>query len=209
MLWTNPAIVLSARPFGEGKAIASVLTEAYGSWRGMVPGGGSAKKRALLQPGGFVAATWRARCAEQLGVLTLELAHGLDARILDDRLRLAALIAACSLLDSTLPEREPNGDVYHHTRRLIEVLGSGADYLIAYIRWETLLVAALGFGVEDGDEGGGGAGPEPQGFQRRCSLRAQLDRTGSVLEACVFAGGPQRLPSARRRLVDLIDEGAR
>ncbi|QNT70684.1 recombination protein O N-terminal domain-containing protein [Defluviicoccus vanus] len=38
MFWTNNAIVLSARPFGEGKAIVSLFAAEHGCYRGVVPG---------------------------------------------------------------------------------------------------------------------------------------------------------------------------
>jgi DNA repair protein RecO (recombination protein O) len=39
MEWDAPAIVLDARPYGEGDAIATVLTEEHGAHRGLGRGG--------------------------------------------------------------------------------------------------------------------------------------------------------------------------
>ena len=36
--WTDRAVMLSARPFGEGKAVAHALTEAHGRHAGLVQG---------------------------------------------------------------------------------------------------------------------------------------------------------------------------
>ncbi|MGI3775889.1 MAG: DNA repair protein RecO, partial [Janthinobacterium lividum] len=41
MDWDAPAIILSVRPFGEGDALATVLTEAHGPHRGLAKGGAS------------------------------------------------------------------------------------------------------------------------------------------------------------------------
>ena len=187
MFWTNNAIVLSAHPFGEGKAIASLFAAEHGCYRGVVPGGNSRTRRYLLQPGTLVVATWRARVAEQLGFLTLELFRGLDAKVIHDRLRLAALVAACSLLDASLPEREPNADLYRHSLTLLDGLTAAEGFLDAYAEWERRLVAALGFGL---------APLAPPVAQMRQTLLA--------LEEHVFADRPG-VPPARRRLANLID----
>lgn len=223
MLWTSRAIVLSARAFGEGKAIASVLSDEHGRYSGVVHGG-SGKRRALLQPGTVVSATWRARTAEQLGVLTLEPQRGLDTQILGDRLRLASLAAACSLLDAALPEREPNRTLYAQTLALLESLvGGNADeqgVFAMYAAWEQCLVAELGFDLgPDGDRkvsimsGNTGeltsspAAAADLGERGRAAshpLVRQLRSTMAVLEANVFTTSPHRLPAARSRLADLI-----
>ena len=187
MLWTDSAIVLSARPFGEGRAIASLFAAEHGSHRGVVPGGNSRTRRHLLQPGTLVLATWRARVAEQLGVLTVELLRGLDTRVIHDRLRLAALVAACSLLDASLPEREPNPDLYRHTLALLDGLAAADGCLDAYAAWERRLVAALGFGLTP-------AAPPA----------TQLRQTLQALEEHVFASGRAGVPAARNRLATLV-----
>jgi DNA repair protein RecO len=221
LLWTSAAIVLSTRPFGEGRAIASLLTETYGRHCGFVPGGGG-KQRPHLQSGGLVNATWRARLPEQLGVLTLEPLRGLDVGILHNRLRLAALTAACSLLDTGLPEREPNGGLYQSTLQLLARLGDAAgdqDCIAAYALWERRLVAALGFGLParkaadagrsdtvyisvpklDAEQNTGNAAEPVE------SVARQLHRTLSMLEEHVFSIARQSVPLARSRLTELID----
>jgi len=45
MDWDAPAIVLDARPFGEGDAVASVMTEAHGLHRGLARAGPVAPAR--------------------------------------------------------------------------------------------------------------------------------------------------------------------
>ena len=39
MEWDTPAVVLAARPYGEGDALATVLTEPHGAHRGLARGG--------------------------------------------------------------------------------------------------------------------------------------------------------------------------
>ncbi len=70
MEWEAPGIVLDVRPYGEGDALASVLTGAQGRYRGLVRGGASRGKAATWQPGNLVQARWVARLSEQLGSLS-------------------------------------------------------------------------------------------------------------------------------------------
>src|SRR4029077_16842671 len=67
MDWRDTGFVLTARRHGESAAIVELLTEAHGRRAGLVRGGQSPKRRALLQPGNLVAASWRGRLPEHLG----------------------------------------------------------------------------------------------------------------------------------------------
>ena len=58
MEWDAPAIILDARPFGEGDAIATVMTSEHGAHRGLARGGASTTRAATWQPGNFVQARW-------------------------------------------------------------------------------------------------------------------------------------------------------
>ena len=75
MDWEAPAIVLDARPYGEGDAIATVMTEEHGLHRGLARGGGSRAQAALWQPGNLVQVRWVARLADQLGSFSAEMIH--------------------------------------------------------------------------------------------------------------------------------------
>ena len=75
MEWDTPAVVLAARPYGEGDALATVLTEPHGAHRGLARGGLSRTRASLWQPGNVVQARWVARLSDQLGSITAELVH--------------------------------------------------------------------------------------------------------------------------------------
>lgn len=152
MEWTDEAIVLAARPHGEGAAIVSLLTRGQGRHAGLVHGGSGRSKRATVEVGNRVHATWRARLAEHLGTLTVEATHFHAAAMLDDPLRLAAMSSACAVADAALPEREPHPALYEGTCALLGLL-EGADndvWPVAYIRWELGLLAELGYGLDLG-----------------------------------------------------------
>ncbi|MBW8270511.1 DNA repair protein RecO [Caldovatus aquaticus] len=149
MEWRAPAIVLGARPFGEGGAVVTLLTEEHGRHAGLVRGGFSRTQRAVWQPGNLVEARWVARLAEQLGALSGELIHPAAALALDDPLALALLASACAVAEGALPEREPHPRAFRGLLALIGRLGEGAATALPdYVRWEVELLAELGYGLD-------------------------------------------------------------
>ncbi len=148
MEWEAPAIVLDARPYGEGDAIATLMTEDYGLHRGLVRGGLARANAATWQPGNFASVRWTARLSEQLGSFRGELIHAGAAQVMDDPLALAMLSAACAVAEGTLPEREAHPRVFEGLLRLLARLPEGAGMLTDLIRWETLLLAELGYGMD-------------------------------------------------------------
>ena len=148
MEWDAPAIVLDSRPYGEGDAIATLMTEAHGLHRGLVRGGGSRAGAALWQPGNLILARWVARLSDQLGHFTGELVHAGAAMAMDDPLALAMLSAVCSVAEGSLAEREPHPRVFQGLVDLIPRLPLGETMLPELIRWETLLLADLGYGLD-------------------------------------------------------------
>jgi DNA repair protein RecO (recombination protein O) len=150
MDWCDEGYVLSARRHGESALIVELLTREHGRHAGLVRGGQSPRRRALLQQGNLVAATWRGRLSEHLGTLDCELVEAHAARLLYDPDRLAALGAATSLLLAALPEREPQPDLYASLGELLGALNSSPAWAQAYVLWECSLLAALGFGLDLG-----------------------------------------------------------
>lgn len=153
--WSDSGYVLSVRGHGEGGAVVALLTEQNGRHAGFIHGAGSTKNRGILQPGTRVSVDWKARTADQLGNLTLEQEAGLPAGILDDPLKLAALLSACALCDQTLPEREGHTGLYYGFKALIDTMDSEI-WAAAYIYWEIALLKELGFGIDLTRCAGGG-----------------------------------------------------
>jgi DNA repair protein RecO (recombination protein O) len=148
MDWEAPAIVLDARPYGEGDAIATVMTAEHGAHRGLARGGAARGRTAIWQPGNLVQARWVARLAEQLGSFSAELVHPGAALAMDDALALAMLSAACAVAEGALPEREPHPRVFDGLLHLIAHLPQGAIMLTDLVRWEAVLLADLGYGLD-------------------------------------------------------------
>jgi DNA repair protein RecO (recombination protein O) len=150
MEWRDIGYVLSARRHGESALIVELLTAEHGRHAGLVRGGQSPRRRALLQPGNEIAADWRGRLPEHLGTFECELLASHAANFLDDPNRLAALNAAIALLLAALPEREPHPDLHAAFAALLGALDSAAAWAQVYVFWECGLLAALGFGLDLG-----------------------------------------------------------
>jgi DNA repair protein RecO (recombination protein O) len=148
MDWDAPAIVLDARPFGEGDAVATVMTEAHGLHRGLARGGTSRAQAGLWQPGNLAQVRWVGRLSDQLGSFSAEMIHAGAAAVLDDPLGLAMLTAVCAVAEGALPERESHPRAFHGLVHLVARLPLGAAMLNDLVRWETALLADLGYGLD-------------------------------------------------------------
>jgi DNA repair protein RecO (recombination protein O) len=148
MEWEAPAIVLDARPHGEGDAVATVMTEEHGLHRGLARGGTARARVAVWLPGNLVQVRWMARLADHLGSFTAELVHPAAALAMQDALTNAMLSAACAVAAGALPEREPHPRVFNGLLRVIAGLPQGAPMLAEQVVWETMLLADLGYGLD-------------------------------------------------------------
>jgi len=146
--WRDEAALLAVRPFGETSVIVEVFSEEHGRDSGVVRGGTSRKMAPILQPGAQLSVTWKARLDSHLGSFTVEPVRSRSAAALGDRLALAGLNAVCSLLSMVLPEREAHAPLYHRTVSLLDLLGQGDVWPLAYLRWEQALLEEMGFGLD-------------------------------------------------------------
>jgi DNA repair protein RecO (recombination protein O) len=148
MEWTDDAVVLSTRPYGESSLLVQLLTRERGRHAGLAKGGQRGKTRGIYQPGNRVRAIWKARLDDQLGQLTADLVRGDVALFMDDPERLGALSSAASLAEAALPEREAMPRVYEGLTLLLSALASDRGWQAQYVAWELDLLAELGFGLD-------------------------------------------------------------
>ena len=148
MDWRGEGFVLSVRKHGETSAIIDVFTREKGRHMGLVRGGVSRKMRPVLQPGNKVGLEWRARLSEHLGYYSVEPVALNAAEIMDDRLSLAGLNAACAVAREALPEREPHPRLYDAFEVLITNFGDAEIWPALYVKWETGLLRAMGYGLD-------------------------------------------------------------
>ncbi|MDF3853628.1 DNA repair protein RecO [Paracoccus sp. P2] len=147
MEWSGEASVMARQRHGESAAILTVLTQEAGLLRGLVPGGASARRAAMLQPGNRVSLRWRARLEDQLGTFAVEPARARPG-LLAGADALAGVNAVTALLTFALPERDPHPRLAAATEALLDLMDAGGDWAEAYLRWEMRLLDELGFGLD-------------------------------------------------------------
>src|SRR5918994_6662582 len=140
MWWQDEGVVLGARRQGESSAVVSVFTQGHGRHAGLVRGGAGRRARPVYELGNRLRVVWRARLADQLGAFSAELQSTIAARLLDDPDRLAALGAACALLEASLPERDPHPVLYSELSELIDALIEQQSWPERYVRFELALL---------------------------------------------------------------------
>lgn len=148
MEWRDQGILLSSRRHGETSAIIEVFTPTQGRHAGVVRGGSSRKIAPILQPGAQLDLTWRARLEDHIGAFSIEPVRSRAAVAMGDRRALAGLNAVTSLVAFCLPEREPHLPLYQRTEALLDLLGQGDVWPLAYLRWELSLLEELGYGLD-------------------------------------------------------------
>lgn len=150
MRLSAPAIVLAVRAHGEHGAIVRALTRDDGVQAGYVRGGRSRALRPVLLPGNTVTGEWRARTAEQLPALTVELAATL-APLHAEPLAAAAIAWSTALTATALPEAQAYRRVHDALAGLLGAIAaapSARGWAAACARYELLLLAELGFGLD-------------------------------------------------------------
>ena len=149
MEWEAAGIVLSVSPFGEGDALATVLTAEYGTCRGLVRGGRSVRAGlATWDVGNVVRVRRVARLADQLGTLSGECVRSPGAMLLDAPLELAALRSACAVAEGSMAEQVVCPRTYDGMLDLAGGLATRRVGLAALVRWEAVLLAELGYGLD-------------------------------------------------------------
>lgn len=148
MHWSDTAIVLSARKFGENSVITRVFAQTHGVYGGVVKGAHSKANRGVIQPGNVINAAWNARLSEQLGTFKAELLEAGAAQVMQDAGKLSALTSACAMIEAALPERHPYPRLYKDFQGFLQVLRGDDFWWEAYVKLEISILAEAGFGLD-------------------------------------------------------------
>jgi DNA repair protein RecO (recombination protein O) len=189
------AIVVAVRAHGEHGAIVRALTPDDGVQAGYVRGGRSRRLRPVLVPGNLVQADYRARTEEQLPHLSVELAHS-RAFLLSEPLASAGIEWATALTAAALPEGQAYPRLYEGLDGLlnaIEAAPSARGWAAALVRYELLLLAELGFGLDEAELA---ALPG--------TILARLKLTGRLLARDLLTDRQAEVLAARERLVERL-----
>ncbi len=145
--WAGEATVISGRRHGENAVILTAFARDVGIISGLLPGGASTRRAAMLQPGGRLSLSWRARLSDQLGTFRAEPARTRPG-LMADALTLAGLNAVTALLGLSLPEHDPHPRLFDMTEGLLDMMDAGQDWALSYMMWEFALLDELGFGLD-------------------------------------------------------------
>lgn len=145
--WTDRAISLGLRRYGETQAILEVFARGHGRRRGVVYGGASRTKRAPMQPGNTLLVTWKGTDGN-LGMFTAEAEDERAARLMSNAEALAGLQAMSELLAAVLPEGETKPALFDASETLLGMLDHDDVWPALFIRWELGLLSMMGYGLD-------------------------------------------------------------
>lgn len=144
------AIVCALRSHGEHGAVVRLMTPGHGLQAGYVRGARGRRMRPVLMAGNLVHAQLAARTDTQLPHATVELVHS-RGPLLSEPLPAAAIEWATVLTATALPEGQPYPPLYSALEGLlaaIEAAPSASGWGAALVRYELLLLAEMGFGLD-------------------------------------------------------------
>lgn len=146
----TPAIICTVRRHGEHGAVVRLFTPDHGLQSGYVRGGRSTALRPVLMPANLVTAELRSRVNDQLAGLTVELAES-RAPFYSEPLAAAAFEWVTLLTATVAPEDQPFPRLYAALAALLDLVCAAPSarwWLRAMVRYEALLLAELGFGLD-------------------------------------------------------------
>ena len=126
------------------------MTPEHGLQAAYVSGARGKRMRPVLMPGNLVEATLSARTETQLAHARIELCHS-RAPLLSEPLPAAAINWATALTATVLPEAQSHQRLYSALDGLlaaIEAAPAASGWGAAMVRYELLLLAELGFGLD-------------------------------------------------------------
>ena len=150
MRFETPAIVCALRNHGEHGAIVRLMTPGHGLQAAYLRGARGRRMRPVVIAGNTVEAQLSSRTDSQLPQATLELVHS-RGPLLSEPLPAAAIEWASALTATVLPEGQPYPQLYDALEGLldaIEAAPSANGWGTAMVRYELLLLAELGFGLD-------------------------------------------------------------
>ena len=146
----TPAIVCGLLTHGEHGAVVRLMTPEHGLQPAYVRGARGRRMRPVLIPGNLVQARLTARTDAQLAQAEVELTHS-RGPLHGEALPAAAIEYATALTATALPEAQPYPRLYLALDGLlgaIEAAPAASGWGAALVRYELLLLAELGFGLD-------------------------------------------------------------
>jgi DNA repair protein RecO (recombination protein O) len=185
-----PAIVCALRTHGEHGAVVRLMTREHGLQAAYVRGARGRRMRPVLIAGNVVQAELSARTDSQLPQASLELLRS-RGPLLSEPLPAAAIEWATVLTATALPEAQPYPRLHEALDGLldaIEAAPGASGWGAGLVRFELLLLAELGFGLDLDRCAVTGTG------DNLVAVSPRSGRAVSAAEAAPYAGQLLRLP---------------
>ena len=144
MNWEDDCYLLSKRKFRENANIINVFSQSKGKVSGVVYGGNSRKVRNYLQISNKLFIVHNSKNENKLGYFKTELIKPISPLYFDDKKRTTAIISICSILNTLLPESQPNKNIYRSYEDFINSIKLD-NWIILYIFFELNLIKELGY----------------------------------------------------------------
>ena len=144
MNWEDECYLLSKRKFRENANIINVFTQKKGKVSGIVYGGSSRKIRNYLQISNKLIVFNNSKNENKIGYFKTELIKPISPNYFNDKKRTSAIISLCSLLNSLLPESQPNEKIYQLFENFLNNIELD-NWIFLYIFFEINLIKELGF----------------------------------------------------------------
>ena len=122
MNWEDECYLLSKRKFRENANIVNVFSRSKGKVSGIVYGGNSRKIRNYLQLSNKLFIIHNSKGENKIGYFKTELVKPIAPLYFNDKLRTSALISICSILNTLLPEAQPNKKIFLSYEEFINYL---------------------------------------------------------------------------------------
>jgi DNA repair protein RecO (recombination protein O) len=144
MNWEDEGFLISKRKFRENGNIINVFTNKFGKVSGVVYGGNSRKIRNFLQISNKIFVFYKSKSENKLGYFKAELIDPISPKYFNDKKRTSALLSTTALLNSLLPDSQPNKKIYNSFMNILETLDLD-NWPFLYVLWELNLIKELGF----------------------------------------------------------------
>ncbi|MBH88041.1 MAG: DNA repair protein RecO [Pelagibacterales bacterium] len=149
MKWQDKGIVVSLKKYGENSLILNLFTENHGLHAGLVKYSNSKKNRSVFQIGNIFNIEWTGRLEDQLGYYKTEIENTISHYIINNHLKIDALITQTSLINKLLADRQVHSSLFLETLNFIFCINKNEKFWIEkYIKWELKFLSELGFGLD-------------------------------------------------------------
>ena len=144
MNWEDECYLLSKKKFRENGNIINVFTKSKGKIAGVVYGGNSRKIRNYLQLSNKLFIIYNLKNENKLGYFKTELIKPISPLYFNDKKRTSALLSLCAILNTLLPESQPNKNIYESYEEFIKSINFD-NWIILYVFFELNLIKNLGY----------------------------------------------------------------